>query len=84
MYFFIYAFTLLFDSQPNCSVVSQHFHGFKLFIYFAFQLKSLDQYICNQMYVSWRTTLTESLHSSYFQGRVYYILNVLQEDIDNP
>ncbi|KAM9704061.1 lysosomal cobalamin transporter ABCD4 isoform 2-T2 [Menidia menidia] len=47
-------------------------------------LKSLDQYICNQMYVSWRKTLTESLHSAYFQGRVYYTLNVLREDIDNP
>uniref|UniRef100_A0A672GJ26 ATP-binding cassette, sub-family D (ALD), member 4 n=1 Tax=Salarias fasciatus TaxID=181472 RepID=A0A672GJ26_SALFA len=47
-------------------------------------LKSLDQYICNQMYVLWRKTLTESLHSSYFQGRVYYTLNVLREDLDNP
>uniref|UniRef100_G3P7W8 ATP-binding cassette, sub-family D (ALD), member 4 n=1 Tax=Gasterosteus aculeatus aculeatus TaxID=481459 RepID=G3P7W8_GASAC len=47
-------------------------------------LKSMDQYICNQMYVSWRRTLTESLHTSYFQGRVYYTLNVLREDIDNP
>uniref|UniRef100_A0A4W6D0J5 ATP-binding cassette, sub-family D (ALD), member 4 n=1 Tax=Lates calcarifer TaxID=8187 RepID=A0A4W6D0J5_LATCA len=47
-------------------------------------LKSLDQYICNQMYVSWRRTLTESLHTAYFQGRVYYTLNVLREDIDNP
>uniref|UniRef100_A0A671V3G4 ATP-binding cassette, sub-family D (ALD), member 4 n=1 Tax=Sparus aurata TaxID=8175 RepID=A0A671V3G4_SPAAU len=47
-------------------------------------LKSLDQYICNQMYVSWRKTLTESLHTAYFQGRVYYTLNVLREDIDNP
>ncbi|KAM4633388.1 lysosomal cobalamin transporter ABCD4 [Polymixia lowei] len=47
-------------------------------------LKSLDQYICSQMYVSWRKTLTESLHTAYFQGRVYYTLNVLREDIDNP
>uniref|UniRef100_A0A3Q3IQL3 ABC transporter domain-containing protein n=1 Tax=Monopterus albus TaxID=43700 RepID=A0A3Q3IQL3_MONAL len=47
-------------------------------------LKSLDQYICNQMYVSWRKTLTESLHTAYFKGRVYYTLNVLREDIDNP
>uniref|UniRef100_A0A7N8X932 ATP-binding cassette, sub-family D (ALD), member 4 n=1 Tax=Mastacembelus armatus TaxID=205130 RepID=A0A7N8X932_9TELE len=47
-------------------------------------LKSVDQYICNQMYVSWRKTLTESLHTAYFQGRVYYTLNVLKEDIDNP
>lgn len=47
-------------------------------------LKSIDQFICSQMYVSWRKTLTESLHSSYFQGRVYYTLNVLREDIDNP
>uniref|UniRef100_A0A8C4EXM7 ATP-binding cassette sub-family D member 4 n=1 Tax=Dicentrarchus labrax TaxID=13489 RepID=A0A8C4EXM7_DICLA len=44
----------------------------------------LDQYICNQMYVNWRQTLTESLHTAYFQGRVYYTLNVLREDIDNP
>uniref|UniRef100_A0A8C7Z0F0 Nuclear receptor coactivator 7 n=1 Tax=Oryzias sinensis TaxID=183150 RepID=A0A8C7Z0F0_9TELE len=47
-------------------------------------LKSVDQYICNLMYVNWRKTLTESLHSAYFQGRVYYTLNVLREDIDNP
>ncbi|XP_062324161.1 ATP-binding cassette sub-family D member 4 isoform X1 [Osmerus eperlanus] len=47
-------------------------------------LKSMDQYICSQMYVSWRKTLTESLHKAYFQGRVYYTLNVLREDIDNP
>uniref|UniRef100_A0A8D3E2L4 ATP-binding cassette sub-family D member 4 n=1 Tax=Scophthalmus maximus TaxID=52904 RepID=A0A8D3E2L4_SCOMX len=47
-------------------------------------LKSVDQYICNQMYVGWRKTLTESLHTAYFQGRVYYTLNVLRKDIDNP
>ncbi|XP_068198130.1 lysosomal cobalamin transporter ABCD4 isoform X2 [Antennarius striatus] len=47
-------------------------------------LKSLDQYICNQMYVRWRKTLTESLHTAYFQGRVYYTINVLREDVDNP
>uniref|UniRef100_A0A8C6WGM2 ATP-binding cassette, sub-family D (ALD), member 4 n=1 Tax=Neogobius melanostomus TaxID=47308 RepID=A0A8C6WGM2_9GOBI len=47
-------------------------------------LKSIDQYICNLMYLRWRRTLTESLHSAYFQGRVYYTLNVLREDIDNP
>uniref|UniRef100_A0A669CH37 ATP-binding cassette, sub-family D (ALD), member 4 n=1 Tax=Oreochromis niloticus TaxID=8128 RepID=A0A669CH37_ORENI len=53
-------------------------------ILFNSTLKSIDQYICNQMYVSWRKTLTESLHLAYFQGRVYYTLNVLREDIDNP
>ncbi|TNN82665.1 ATP-binding cassette sub-family D member 4 [Liparis tanakae] len=47
-------------------------------------LKSIDQYICNLMYVSWRRMLTESLHASYFQGRVYYTLNVLRGEIDNP
>ncbi|XP_076024120.1 lysosomal cobalamin transporter ABCD4 [Genypterus blacodes] len=47
-------------------------------------LKSLDQYVSSLMYVSWRKTLTESLHKAYFQGRVYYTLNVLREDIDNP
>ncbi|XP_061854431.1 lysosomal cobalamin transporter ABCD4 isoform X4 [Colius striatus] len=47
-------------------------------------LKSFDQFICNMMYVSWRKSLTEYLHSCYFQGQVYYSLNVLREDIDNP
>lgn len=49
-----------------------------------YQLKSIDQYICNLMYVTWRRMLTESLHASYFQGRVYYTLNVLRGEIDNP
>ncbi|KAJ8269905.1 hypothetical protein GJAV_G00108090 [Gymnothorax javanicus] len=47
-------------------------------------LRSLDQYICSLMYVNWRCSLTESLHKAYFQSRVYYTLNVLREDIDNP
>ncbi|KAM6254459.1 lysosomal cobalamin transporter ABCD4 isoform 3-T3 [Spheniscus humboldti] len=47
-------------------------------------LKSFDQFICNMMYVSWRKSLTEYLHSCYFQGQVYYSLHVLREDIDNP
>ncbi|CAG09148.1 unnamed protein product, partial [Tetraodon nigroviridis] len=47
-------------------------------------LKSLDQFICNLMYVSWRKTLTESLHAAYFQARVYYTVNVLREEVDNP
>ncbi|XP_062432935.1 lysosomal cobalamin transporter ABCD4 isoform X2 [Rhea pennata] len=47
-------------------------------------LKSFDQFICNQMYVSWRKSLTEYLHNCYFQGQVYYSLHVLREDIDNP
>ncbi|XP_026705704.1 ATP-binding cassette sub-family D member 4 isoform X2 [Athene cunicularia] len=47
-------------------------------------LKSFDQFICNMMYVSWRKSLTEYLHSCYFQGQVYYSLHMLREDIDNP
>ncbi|XP_063255056.1 lysosomal cobalamin transporter ABCD4 isoform X4 [Prinia subflava] len=47
-------------------------------------LKSFDQFICNMMYVNWRKSLTEYLHSCYFQGQVYYNLHVLREDIDNP
>ncbi|XP_058844016.1 lysosomal cobalamin transporter ABCD4-like isoform X1 [Acipenser ruthenus] len=47
-------------------------------------LKSLDQYISSLMYVNWRKSLTEHLHQCYFQGRVYYTLNMLREDIDNP
>uniref|UniRef100_A0A803V979 ATP binding cassette subfamily D member 4 n=1 Tax=Ficedula albicollis TaxID=59894 RepID=A0A803V979_FICAL len=47
-------------------------------------LKSFDQFICNMMYVNWRKSLTEYLHSCYFQGQIYYSLHVLREDIDNP
>ncbi|XP_048163686.1 lysosomal cobalamin transporter ABCD4 isoform X9 [Corvus hawaiiensis] len=47
-------------------------------------LKSFDQFICNMMYINWRKSLTEYLHSCYFQGQVYYSLHVLREDIDNP
>ena len=51
---------------------------------FFLQLKSLDQYICSLLYVNWRRSLTECLHKEYFHGRVYYTLNVLREDVDNP
>ncbi|XP_030623374.1 lysosomal cobalamin transporter ABCD4 isoform X2 [Chanos chanos] len=47
-------------------------------------LKSLDQYVCGLLYVNWRKSLTEELHRAYFHGRVYYTLNVLRQDIDNP
>uniref|UniRef100_A0A452R875 ABC transmembrane type-1 domain-containing protein n=1 Tax=Ursus americanus TaxID=9643 RepID=A0A452R875_URSAM len=47
-------------------------------------LKSFDQFTCNLLYVSWRKDLTEHLHRCYFRGRVYYTLNVLRDDVDNP
>uniref|UniRef100_G1P2N5 Lysosomal cobalamin transporter ABCD4 n=1 Tax=Myotis lucifugus TaxID=59463 RepID=G1P2N5_MYOLU len=47
-------------------------------------LKSFDQFTCNLLYVSWRKDLTEHLHHLYFRGRVYYTLNVLRDDVDNP
>ncbi|XP_051476466.1 lysosomal cobalamin transporter ABCD4 isoform X2 [Apus apus] len=70
---------------------SKDFSGFKVVTAVALtlivvnsMLKSFDQFICNMMYVSWRKSLTEYLHSCYFQGQVYYSLHVLREDIDNP
>ncbi|KAK2855363.1 hypothetical protein Q7C36_007232 [Tachysurus vachellii] len=47
-------------------------------------LKSLEQYISNLLYLGWRKCLTQKLHGDYFTRQVYYTLNVLQEDIDNP
>ncbi|KAM6170896.1 lysosomal cobalamin transporter ABCD4 isoform 2-T2 [Erethizon dorsatum] len=47
-------------------------------------LKSFDQFISSLLYVSWRKDLTEHLHRLYFRTRVYYTLNVLRDDIDNP
>ncbi|XP_069064600.1 lysosomal cobalamin transporter ABCD4 [Pleurodeles waltl] len=47
-------------------------------------LKSFDEFIRNLIYINWRKNLTECLHRSYFLGQVYYTLNVLRKDIDNP
>ncbi|XP_029454299.1 ATP-binding cassette sub-family D member 4 isoform X2 [Rhinatrema bivittatum] len=47
-------------------------------------LKSFDQFICNLIYVNWRKNLTEYFHRYYFGGKVYYTLNVLHKDLDNP
>ncbi|XP_037688234.1 lysosomal cobalamin transporter ABCD4 isoform X1 [Choloepus didactylus] len=55
-----------------------------VFIILNSTLKSFDQFTCNLLYVSWRKNLTEHLHRLYFRGRVYYTLNVLRDDIDNP
>ncbi|EMP30716.1 ATP-binding cassette sub-family D member 4, partial [Chelonia mydas] len=81
----------LIPSQYYRVLGSKDFSGFKtltaiaaILIVLNSTLKSLDQFICNLMYVSWRKTLTEYLHGYYFQGQVYYTLNVLREDIDNP
>ncbi|XP_035688885.1 lysosomal cobalamin transporter ABCD4-like isoform X2 [Branchiostoma floridae] len=47
-------------------------------------LKSLDGYISSLMYVRWRRLICHRLHQKYFQDTVYYQLNVLQENMDNP
>lgn len=47
-------------------------------------LKSLEQYICSLLYVRWRKSLTEALHKKYFRECVYYTLNLLKTDVDNP
>uniref|UniRef100_A0A8C9WCZ4 ATP-binding cassette, sub-family D (ALD), member 4 n=1 Tax=Scleropages formosus TaxID=113540 RepID=A0A8C9WCZ4_SCLFO len=72
-------------------LAGQDLEAFKTLLLFAgllivlnSMLKSLDQFICSVMYVSWRKSLTEWLHTFYFQSRVYYTLNVLREDLDNP
>ncbi|XP_072349562.1 lysosomal cobalamin transporter ABCD4 isoform X1 [Scyliorhinus torazame] len=47
-------------------------------------LKSFDQFISSLMYVRWRQSLTMDLHKSYFKRKVYYALNVLHDELDNP
>ncbi|XP_066281799.1 lysosomal cobalamin transporter ABCD4-like isoform X1 [Branchiostoma lanceolatum] len=47
-------------------------------------LKSLDGYVSSLMYVKWRRLICHRLHQKYFQDTVYYQLNVLQENMDNP
>ncbi|XP_067389504.1 lysosomal cobalamin transporter ABCD4 isoform X2 [Emydura macquarii macquarii] len=81
----------LIPSQYYGVLGSKDFSGFKtltaiavVLIILNSTLKSFGQFICNLMYVSWRKTLTEYLHGCYFQGQVYYTLNMLREDIDNP
>ncbi|XP_067894758.1 ATP-binding cassette sub-family D member 4 isoform X2 [Heterodontus francisci] len=36
------------------------------------------------MYVRWRQSLTMDLHKSYFSRKVYYTVNTLHDDLDNP
>ncbi|XP_062824374.1 lysosomal cobalamin transporter ABCD4 isoform X2 [Anolis carolinensis] len=81
----------LIPSQYYGVLGSKDFSGFQkitilalMLIILNSMLKSFDQFICNLMYVSWRKTLTEYLHGYYFQGQVYYTLNILHEEIDNP
>ncbi|XP_060614605.2 lysosomal cobalamin transporter ABCD4 isoform X1 [Anolis sagrei] len=81
----------LIPSQYYGVLGSKDFSGFQkitilalMLIVLNSMLKSFDQFICNLMYVSWRKTLTEYLHGYYFQGQVYYTLNILHEEIDNP
>ncbi|XP_078418227.1 lysosomal cobalamin transporter ABCD4 isoform X1 [Cetorhinus maximus] len=47
-------------------------------------LKSFDQFISSLMYVRWRQNLTLDLHKSYFKRKIYYALNVLHDELDNP
>ncbi|XP_048393137.1 ATP-binding cassette sub-family D member 4 isoform X2 [Stegostoma tigrinum] len=47
-------------------------------------LKSFDQFISSLMYVQWRQSLTMDLHKAYFRKKVYYTLNVLHAELDNP
>nr|XP_060614613.1 lysosomal cobalamin transporter ABCD4 isoform X2 [Anolis sagrei ordinatus] len=81
----------LIPSQYYGVLGSKDFSGFQkitilalMLIVLNSMLKSFDQFICNLMYVSWRKTLTEYLHGYYFQGQVYYTLNIVHEEIDNP
>ncbi|KAH0620505.1 hypothetical protein JD844_021029, partial [Phrynosoma platyrhinos] len=81
----------LIPSQYFGVLGSKDFYGFQkittlalMLIVLNSMLKSFDQFICNLMYVNWRKTLTEHLQGHYFQGQVYYTLNILHEEIDNP
>ncbi|XP_025864371.2 lysosomal cobalamin transporter ABCD4 isoform X2 [Vulpes vulpes] len=81
----------LIPSQYYGVLGNKDLDGFKTLTFLAVMLivlnsmlKSFDQFTCNLLYVSWRKELTEHLHHLYFQGRVYYTLNVLRDDVDNP
>ncbi|XP_065405145.1 lysosomal cobalamin transporter ABCD4 isoform X4 [Macaca fascicularis] len=81
----------LIPSQYYGVLGNKDLEGFKALTFLAVMLivlnstlKSFDQFTCNLLYVSWRKDLTEHLHCLYFRGRVYYTLNVLRDDIDNP
>ncbi|KFO24247.1 ATP-binding cassette sub-family D member 4 isoform X2 [Fukomys damarensis] len=81
----------LIPSQYYGVLGSKDLDGFKALTFLAVMLivlnstlKSFDQFISSLLYVSWRKDLTEHLHRLYFRARVYYTLNVLRDDIDNP
>ncbi|KAM5272871.1 lysosomal cobalamin transporter ABCD4 isoform 2-T2 [Ctenodactylus gundi] len=81
----------LIPSQYYGVLGSKDLDGFKTLTFLAVvliilnsTLKSFDQFISSLLYVNWRKDLTEHLHCLYFRARVYYTLNVLRDDIDNP
>uniref|UniRef100_A0A4X1THT1 ATP binding cassette subfamily D member 4 n=1 Tax=Sus scrofa TaxID=9823 RepID=A0A4X1THT1_PIG len=81
----------LIPSQYFGVLGSKDLSGFKTLTFLAVtliilnsMLKSFNQFISSLLYVSWRKDLTEHLHHLYFRGRVYYTLNVLRDDVDNP
>ncbi|KAK2504086.1 hypothetical protein MC885_002851 [Smutsia gigantea] len=75
----------LIPSQYYGVLGNKDLDGFKTLTFLAVMLIILNSmFTCNLLYVSWRKDLTKHLHRLYFRGRVYYTLNVLRDDIDNP
>ena len=49
-----------------------------------FQCKSGGELIAGFLYVSWRSSITRYLHSQYFLGLNYYLINCVRHRVDNP
>ncbi|CAH1792366.1 unnamed protein product [Owenia fusiformis] len=47
-------------------------------------IKSSSQYASGVLYLTWRGSITRYLHKQYFRDVLYYKINVLDIDIDNP
>ena len=47
-------------------------------------VKGARIYLSTVLYVSWRQLIDRALHRRYFSGINYYLLNVLDQRIDNP
>ena len=47
-------------------------------------IKSTVQFICRILYINWRKFLDQYIHKLYFKGVLYYDVNVLDKEVDNP
>ncbi len=61
-------------------------HGIQLYtpVNAFLQIVATEKYISGLLYVVWRELITKKLHQNYFHKIKFYLINVLDHQVDNP